>query len=231
MLDRRSILKMAAGGALLSLVPASTLQAKTLGKRYAMVFDVRRCTGCLSCTVSCSVENQTEAGRCRTRVNQASLSLGERIATLAVPNQCNQCDNPVCTQVCPVEATYKRKEDGIVVIDHEECIHCQLCVDACPYGARRKDESLDNPPEKCNFCIHRVTQGLLPACVETCIGGARTFGDLNDPDSQVSKLVRDNKVYAMLSEAGTSPNIFYIGLPTSTDDQAILNLNYLDWQR
>ncbi|QFU24733.1 4Fe-4S dicluster domain-containing protein [Shewanella eurypsychrophilus] len=231
MLDRRSILKMVAGGAMLSIVPMAQLQAKTAGKRLAMVFDVRRCTGCLSCTVSCAMENQTDAGRGRTRVNQASIEHQGEISTLAVPNQCNQCDNPACVYVCPVEATYKRKEDGIVVIDHDECIYCQLCVDACPYGARRKDETLESPPEKCNFCIHRVSVGLLPACVETCIGEARVFGDLNDPESKVSELLRDNKAYAMLSEAGTQPNIFYIGLPEQTDDQEILSLNFLEWQR
>jgi tetrathionate reductase subunit B len=231
MLNRRSILKMAAGGVLLSLVPSSQLLAKTSGKRLAMVFDVRRCTGCLSCTVSCAIENQTDPGRGRTRVNQASIDTTTGIATLAVPNQCNHCEKPSCVDVCPVGATYKRKEDGIVVIDHEECIHCQLCVDACPYGARRKDETLATPPEKCNFCIHRVTAGLLPACVETCIGEARTFGDLNDPESKISQLVKDNKVYAMLAEEGTLPNIFYIGLPENSKDKEILALNFLDWQR
>ncbi|MBR9728163.1 4Fe-4S dicluster domain-containing protein [Shewanella intestini] len=231
MLDRRSILKMAAGSAMLALVPSAQLQAKTSGKRLAMVFDVRRCTGCLSCTVSCSVENQTEAGRCRTRVTQATVEQENGFAALSVPNQCNNCVNPACVDICPVEATFKREEDGIVVIDHEQCIHCQQCVDACPYGARRKDDTFNNPPEKCNFCIHRVTAGLLPACVETCIGEARTFGDLNDPQSKISQLVKDNKVYSMLAEAGTNPNIFYIGLPEQADDQEILKLNFLDWQR
>ncbi len=231
MLDRRSILKMAAGGALFSLVPSAQLLAQTPGKRLAMVFDVRRCTGCLSCTVSCAMENQTAPGRGRTRVTQMSVKTDNGVAALAVPNQCNQCDKPPCVEVCPADATYKRKEDGIVVINHDECIACQSCVEACPYGARRIDEEYENPPEKCNFCIHRVTAGLLPACVETCIGEARVFGDLNDPNSKVSQLVKDNKVYAMLPKEGTMPNIFYIGLPENSNDKEILALNFLEWQR
>ncbi len=231
MLDRRSLLKMVGGGAAFALVPSASLLAKTPGKRLAMLIDVRRCTGCLSCTVSCSIENQVPAGRPRTVVAQATVGDGKVAATLAVPNQCNHCDNPPCVPVCPAGATYKRKEDGIVVIDYDKCVHCQSCVAACPYGARRKDETFKAPPEKCNFCIHRVQAGLLPACVESCIGGARIFGDLNDAKSEIAKRVRENKVYALQTQLGTAPNVFYIGLPQPSDDKAILSMNSLDWQR
>lgn len=231
MLDRRSILKMVTGGIALTLIPSSQVFAQTSGKRLVMVFDVRRCTGCMSCTVSCAIENQTDAGRNRTRVSQASIEQDDGFVTLAVPLQCNHCSNPVCVEVCPADATYKREEDGIVVIDYDKCIHCQRCVKACPYGARQKDIHYKKPPEKCNFCIHRVSEGLLPTCVETCIGEARNFGDLNDPNSTVSKLIKNNDVYAMLASEGTQPNIFYIGLPEQTNDKEILSINFLDWQR
>ncbi|WP_417348947.1 4Fe-4S dicluster domain-containing protein [Ferrimonas sp.] len=231
MLDRRSLLKMAAGSAALTLIPSTSLLAQTQGKRMAMVFDVRRCTGCLSCSVSCSIENQVPEGRARTRVTQSSVETADGVATLAVPNQCNHCEKPSCVEVCPKNATYKRPEDGIVVIDYDKCIHCQRCVKACPYGARRKDPKYKTAPEKCNFCVHRLEQGLLPACVETCIGEARVFGDLNDPNSEVAKLVRDNKVYGMLPESGNLPSILYIGLPQPSDDKKILKLNHLEWQR
>ena len=102
---------------------------------------------------------------------------------------------------------------------------------ACPYGARRKDETFKAPPEKCNFCIHRVQAGLLPACVESCIGGARIFGDLNDAKSEIAKRVKENKVYALQTQLGTAPNVFYIGLPQPSDDKAILSMSSLDWQR
>lgn len=231
MFDRRSLLKVMSGGAALALIPSASLLAKTPGKRYAMVIDVRRCTGCLSCTVNCSIENQVPAGRARTVVAQAATPHGAGVATLAVALQCNHCDNPPCVPVCPAGATYKRKEDGIVVIDYDKCVHCQSCVDACPYGARRKDESFQTPPEKCNFCIDRVSAGLLPACVESCIGEARVFGDLNDDKSAIAKLVRENKVYGLLPKLGTKPNVLYIGLPEGRDERAILAINPLEWQR
>lgn len=223
---------MLAASSAFTLVPSSQLLAKTPGKRYVMIFDVRRCTGCLSCTVNCNIENNVPAGRSRTEVNQAIVQDSKTgSAVIAMPNQCNHCDNPPCTAVCPVKATYKRPEDGIVVIDYDKCIHCQACVKACPYGARKADPQMKTPPEKCNFCIHRLEQGLLPACVESCIGKARIFGDLNDPTSEVYRLVKENKVYALLSKLGTKPNIFYIGLPEDIDDKAMLDLKATDWQR
>ncbi|GIU19937.1 MULTISPECIES: 4Fe-4S dicluster domain-containing protein [unclassified Shewanella] len=231
MLNRRSLLKMAVGTTALTLIPTAKLLAQTPGKRLAMVFDVRRCTGCISCSVSCSIENQVPMGRGRTKVSQCAIEHSEGISTLSVPHQCNHCKNPTCVEVCPAKATYKRPEDGIVVIDYDKCIHCQRCVTACPYGARIKDPKRKAPPEKCNFCIHRLEQGLLPACVETCIGEARIFGDLNDPNSTIAKLVSENDVYGMLPANGNLPNILYIGLPTPSDDKKILKLSPLDWQR
>lgn len=222
---------MAAGGAVFTVVPSAQLLAATPGKRYAMVFDVRRCTGCLSCTVNCSIENNTPAQRARTEVNQMTVKSDRGYAVVAFPHQCNHCKNPPCVKVCPVGATYKRKEDGIVVIDYDKCIHCQACVPACPYGERKIDPERKNPPEKCNFCIHRVEQGLLPACVESCIGKARVFGDLNDPKSKIYKLVKENKVYALLPKFGTEPSIYYIGLSEVFDDKATLELKSTDWQR
>ncbi|MEC4727153.1 4Fe-4S dicluster domain-containing protein [Shewanella sp. D64] len=230
-MDRRSLLKFAAGSAMLTLVPSQAILAAGQGRKMAMVFDVRRCTGCMACTVSCSIENQVTKGMGRTRVTQYSLAHAGKLKTLALPNQCNHCEHPECVKVCPKDATYKRKEDGIVVIDQERCIRCQRCVKACPYGARRRGELMKTPPEHCNFCIHRTTQGLLPACVETCVGEARLFGDLNDPSSQVHQAVKNNRVYTLLSDSGTQPNIYYIGLPEDFADQEVLALSHLDWQR
>lgn len=232
MLDRRTLLKLIASGTAFSAVSSqAVLSAKTPGKRYAMVFDVRKCTGCLSCTVNCSIENQTQPGRERTVVTQLSLTSDEGPAVIALPNQCNQCEDPSCVKACPVKATFKRPEDGIVVIDYDRCIHCMNCVKACPYGARKEDPERKNPPEKCNFCIHRLNEGLLPACVESCIGGARYFGDLNDENSVVSQLIKNNKTYVLLESAGTHPNIFYIGLPEKFEDKKWLSADSKEWQR
>ncbi|MCI5851803.1 MAG: 4Fe-4S dicluster domain-containing protein [Sutterellaceae bacterium] len=231
MIDRRTLLKLVAGGAAFTLVPSGELLAKTSGKRYAMVFDVRRCTGCLSCTVNCAMEHGIEDGRMRTVVGQVAVKGRSSEAVISMPRQCNHCDNPPCVKACPVKATWKRAEDGIVVIDYDKCIHCMNCVPACPYGARSADPDKKTPPEKCNFCIGRLEAGLLPACVESCIGHARIFGDLNDPKSEISRVVRENRVYALLTKEGTKPNIFYVGLPESIDDRAMLSLDSRDWQR
>ncbi len=231
MINRRTLFKIAGTSLSLVLVPHSEIFAKTPGKHYVMVFDVRRCTGCISCTVSCSQENNVPYGRQRTDVVQVPIvDPNGNISTLPLPHQCNQCDNPPCVSVCPVKATYKRAEDGIVVIDYTKCIHCQACTVACPYGARKKDTEMKKPPEKCNFCIHRLEAGLLPACIETCIGHARLIGDLNNPESEVAQILRREKAYRLLSASGTGPNIYYVGLP-EINDKELLETPAIQWQR
>lgn len=231
MLNRRTLLKLAASGVAFTLVPKSLLAAEpSKGKRYVMVFDVRRCISCMSCTVNCCMENHVSSDRPRTVVNTFIVEGKSGPAVVAVPNQCNHCTEPPCVKVCPVKATFKRPEDGIVVIDYNKCIHCNACVSACPYGARKGDETHKEPPEKCNFCVHRIKEGLLPSCVETCIGRARVFGDLNDPESEVARLVKENEVYILGKEWGTGPNIFYIGLP-DINDKEVLQIKSTEWQR
>lgn len=127
-----------------------------------------------------------------------------------VPKICNQCANPPCVQVCPTGATYRTK-DGVVLIDHEHCIGCQYCIQACPYGARYFNEK-KGVSDKCFMCYHRITKGLLPACVEVCPTNARIFGDLNDKTSPISEFIRDNRVQVLKPETGNAPNCFYIGI-------------------
>jgi Fe-S-cluster-containing dehydrogenase component len=127
-----------------------------------------------------------------------------------VPKICNHCAKPACVQVCPVGATYRTK-DGVVLIDHEHCIGCQYCVQACPYGARYFNAETQ-VSEKCTLCYHRITKGLLPACVEVCPTNARIFGDLNDETSPISEFIRDNRVDVLKPETGNAPNCFYVGL-------------------
>jgi len=127
-----------------------------------------------------------------------------------VPKLCNQCENPPCVQVCPVGATF-RTPDGVVLIDHDYCIGCQYCVQACPYGVRLFNHA-HGVTDKCTWCYHRITRGLQPACVEVCPTGARIFGDQNDPESPISKFIRENRVRVLKPEMGTSPNVFYVGL-------------------
>jgi tetrathionate reductase subunit B len=127
-----------------------------------------------------------------------------------VPKLCNQCENPPCVQVCPVGATF-RTPDGVVLIDHDYCIGCQYCVQACPYGVRLFNHA-HSVTDKCTWCYHRITRGLNPACVEACPVNARIFGDQNDPESPISKFIRENRVRVLKPEMGTSPNVFYVGL-------------------
>ncbi|AXO20535.1 TPA: tetrathionate reductase subunit TtrB [Providencia stuartii] len=183
-------------------------------KRYGMLIDLRRCIGCQSCTVSCSVENQTPQGQFRTTVNQYQVSLKgqEGVANVLLPRLCNHCDNPPCVPVCPVQATFQR-EDGIVVIDNERCVGCAYCVQACPYDARFINHTTQTA-DKCTFCAHRLEVGLLPTCVESCVGGARIIGDLRDPNSTIRKMLEEHKaeIKVLKPESGTLPQVFYLGL-------------------
>jgi molybdopterin-containing oxidoreductase family iron-sulfur binding subunit len=163
-----------------------------------------------------------------------------------------QCDNPPCVPVCPVTATYKN-EEGIVVIDYEQCIGCRYCITACPYAARTFDfgqtytkgtpvaeglivgqttadayeraanfeygaqwarEEKEASPvgnvRKCHFCLHRLKEGMLPACTTTCIGRATYFGDANDPDSVVSDLIASPNIMRLKEELGTEPRVYYL---------------------
>ncbi len=146
-----------------------------------------------------------------------------------MPVQCHQCRNAPCVQVCPVEATWQ-EPDGITVVDYDWCIGCRYCVAACPYFARRfnwkqpsipKEEInpdmsyLGNRPrpvgvvEKCHFCIQRTRTGRYPACMEVCPTGSRKFGNILDPESEVSHILREKRVFVLKEEAGTQPRFYY----------------------
>ena len=189
-----------------------------VGKRYAMVVDLRKCVGCQACTVGCSIENQAPIGQFRTTVKQYEVNLDDgsselqNVKSFTVPRLCNHCENPPCVKVCPVQATFQR-EDGIVMVDNERCVACAYCVQACPYDARFINEETLTA-DKCTFCAHRLEVGLLPACVETCVGGARVIGDINDPNSQISQLMRDHQddIKVLKPEENTNPHVFYIGM-------------------
>lgn len=142
-----------------------------------------------------------------------------------VPLLCNHCDNPPCVQVCPTKATYQR-DDGIVMIDYHRCIGCRYCMAACPYGARSlnwrdprpfiKHVNPKYPPrmrgvvEKCNFCAERLARGQLPACVEACPEKALHFGDVGDPDSEVSKILQKQDSIRRKPSLGTRPQDYYL---------------------
>lgn len=179
-------------------------------KRYVMVIDLRKCVTCHACTVVCKAENGVPAGSFRTWVEEADMGIYPEVTRIKLPRLCNHCTNAPCENVCPVKATYKA-EGGVVVVDEEQCIGCRYCIAACPYDARYINPGTGTA-DKCTFCLHRVEAGLEPACVSTCISHSRYFGDLNDPDSVVSQLLRANDFQVMRSDLGTEPSVFYIGL-------------------
>jgi tetrathionate reductase subunit B len=190
--------------------PAAAAQA---APHWGMLIDTRRCIGCQACTMGCAMENALAEGQFRTSAATYSVTSSQGQTGLAmVPRLCNHCEEPPCVPVCPVGASFKR-EDGVVLVDGERCVGCGYCVQACPYDARFISHDTGKA-DKCTFCSHRIEAGLLPACVETCVGGARVFGDLNDRESEIRKRLRlaDGKTSVLKPEAGTRPNVFYIGL-------------------
>lgn len=196
------------------LRPAKTFASEDNGnderrKQYGMVIDVRRCIGCHACTVACKSEFDIALGVNRSWVEYVEKGVYPNVGRSFLPRLCNHCSEPPCVYVCPTNATYKRKQDGIVVVDQGLCIGCKYCVQACPYDARHLDP-YTGWADKCDFCIHRVSQGVEPSCVSTCVGGARIFGDLNDPESEVSRLIAENRVTVLRDEMGTFPNVYYI---------------------
>jgi len=182
-------------------------EGKPKGKRYAMVIDLRRCVGCFSCQVTCKMENNVPFDYFRSKVLVTERGTYPDVKRHFLPTLCNHCENAPCVQVCPVGASYRR-EDGLILVDDKKCIGCGYCVQACPYDARYINAT--GVAEKCTFCQHRVDAGLEPACVHNCVGKARLFGDLNDPQSSVSKLVNSHSVQRLKSNLGTEPYVFYL---------------------
>jgi len=210
---RRKFLKGAVA-TLIALPLISTIETtlevekQEVKKRWAMFIDVSKCYGCMACVVACAAENNVPIGVFRTWVERHVLPSG---SIVFVPKQCNHCDNPPCVKPCPTGATYKNK-DGLVLVDPEKCIGCGACIVSCPYGARYFNP-LTGAADKCTFCSHRIYTGRLPACVEACPTRARVFGDLNDPNSEIRKLVDKIPAKVLKPETGAKPEIYYFALP------------------
>ena len=179
-------------------------------KQYAMVIDLRQCVGCQACTSACMIENNVPVGQNRTFVTEMEIGEFPDVRKSFLPQLCNHCEDPACVPVCPTGATFKR-EDGIVVVDSEVCWGCGYCENACPYDKRFMNKET-KVMDKCTFCAHRVDEGLLPACVETCVGGARMFGDIKDKNSEVYKLLANFPTNVLKKDQGTKPQVFYISL-------------------
>jgi len=177
--------------------------------RYAMVIDERRCIGCMACIAACKAENEVPPGSFRTRVRETVEGRFPYLRMEIRSELCNHCDNPPCVYNCPTRASYKDEETGMVLLAKEKCVGCKACVAACPYDARYVNHE-KGVVDKCTFCSHRVAKGETTACVTTCVGGSRVFGDLDDPKSLVSQLLALHPAETLLASAGTEPRVFYI---------------------
>lgn len=184
--------------------------------RYGFAIDQRTCIGCHACTVACKTEHEVPIGQFRTWVKY--VESGEFPATTRDFGvmRCNHCTDAPCVTICPTQALFKR-DDGIVDFDNERCIGCKACMQGCPYDAIYIDADT-NTAAKCNFCAHRVDEGLEPACVVVCPTHSIWVGDLDDPESGIAKLVNENPVQVRAPEQNTGPNVFYLGA-----DRAVLD--------
>ncbi|HRI06825.1 MAG TPA: 4Fe-4S dicluster domain-containing protein [Nannocystaceae bacterium] len=214
------------------------------GVTFGYALNLSICIGCRKCAEACHHENnhdrKTNQSYIRVfEMTKGSIDFSHGDATYDhpvpapgkyyMPVQCQQCDNPPCVKVCPVEATWK-EPDGVTVVDYDWCIGCRYCEAACPYHARRFNWHKPEIPadevnpdqsylsnrirpqgvmEKCTFCLHRTRRGLLPACLEACPTGARVFGDLSDPDSELRWVIENKRVFVLKEELGTRPKFFY----------------------
>jgi Fe-S-cluster-containing dehydrogenase component len=173
-----------------------------------MVIDTVRCVGCMDCVVACKTENNVPEGFNRDWI---AYDVSGTFPTLHMEirsERCNHCDNPPCVSCCPTGASHVHDVGGVVLVDHDKCIGCKGCLASCPYGARFAHP--DGYADKCTFCIHRVEQGLKPACVSVCPTHCMHFGDLDDPNSDVSQLLASRKHHVLMPDAGTKPRIFYL---------------------
>jgi len=208
--------------------------------KLGLVIDLDTCVGCHACVVACkgwNTENYgvplsdqdayggAPSGSFLNRVHayEATPSDGRATQTVHFPKSCLHCEDAPCVTVCPTGASFKRAEDGIVLVNEDDCMGCGLCAWACPYGARELDQAA-GVMKKCTLCVDRIYNENLPAedrepaCVRTCPAGARHFGDLGDPDSDVSKLVAERDGMDLMPELGTKPVNKY--LPPRPKDQA-----------
>lgn len=177
-------------------------------KRYAMVIDTKTCIGCGDCVVACKVENSVPEGFCRDWIVSEVMGSFPNLQMELRSERCNHCDNPPCVYSCPTGASFIKDGTNITLVHKDKCTGCKACIAACPYDARFVMP--EGYVSKCTFCDHRLEHGLDPACVSTCPTHCMHFGDLNDPKSNVSRLLESRKWKVLLEDAGTEPNVYYL---------------------
>jgi tetrathionate reductase subunit B len=225
-LDRRQFFRRlgkraaVAGGGVLLLQAGEFVQAAVPKKKYGMVIDTNRCIACHGCTIACTSENNVPDGYYRSWVKIMSKGRFPNVSSHFLPRLCNNCEDAPCLNLCPTGATYRTHEDGVVHVNREICVGCRICVVACPYGSRFINP-LTNTADKCDFCYHRITKGLKPACVDACTGKARIFGDLNDPSSEISRYIENRSTQRLRADLDTRPKVHYVNA-----DESIMGPDY-----
>ena len=203
--------------------------------RYGMLIDLNTCAGCGACAMACKIQNGTPQGMYWCKVIVQESGTYPDVKKRVLPIGCMHCKNAPCVRACPTGASHY-DENGTVQVNAKKCIGCRMCMGACPYGARSLNwlKQEDNPyfagqdltpfelahagehpvgvVEKCILCKDRVAEGKDPSCVQTCITKCRTFGDLDDAYSEVSKQIRKLNARPLLEEYGTQPSVYYAGL-------------------
>lgn len=164
--------------------------------QYAIVVEADRCIGCKGgCQIACKTENDISLGRARsTLYTMGPTGDFPNLQMYFLPVMCQQCKNPACVRVCPTGACYKSDDDGVIYIDQDVCIGCRGCQNACPFHCNNYNPEM-RVMDKCTLCVQRRQNGDIPACVKNCAGGALHFGDIDDAESEVSKLLEENKEY------------------------------------
>jgi Fe-S-cluster-containing dehydrogenase component/formate-dependent nitrite reductase membrane component NrfD len=175
---------------------------------FGFVIDNRACIGCHACSTACKSENDVPLGVYRTWVKYVETGLGADARRHFQVTRCNHCANPPCVRICPVTAMYQR-QDGIVEFDGRICIGCKACLQACPYDAIYIDPD-SGTAAKCHYCSHRTDLGLEPACVVVCPTHAILSGDLDDPQSEIARVLARERATVRRPEQGTAPKLFYI---------------------
>lgn len=207
---------------------------------YGMLIDASTCCGCNACAFACKYQNATPQGMYWCKVLHSEVGTYPNVRQVVLPLSCQHCQNAPCVRACPTGASHY-DENHDVQVDYSRCIGCRMCMGACPYHVRQFNWSdpADNPywagvqgagaeqtpfealrssehpkgvVEKCVLCKGRTDQGLEPSCVQTCITKSRWFGDLDDPDSEINRKIRELGAKTLLPEYGTSPSIYYVGL-------------------
>lgn len=175
--------------------------------RYAMAIDTKRCVGCSDCVVACQTENNVPIGYCRDWIVEETIGAYPDLQMEIRSERCNHCEDAPCVRCCPTSASHI-VEGGVVMVDYDDCIGCKACIASCPYDARFVHP--EGYVDKCTFCIHRVREGKKPACVSVCPTTAMIFGDLDDANSEISKLLKKRKYKTLIPEAGTKPHVYYL---------------------